>query len=361
MKKFARNESGSVTIVVAMMMVVLIGVSALVIDYGNLAGHQRQLQNAVDAACLAAAQYLPDHTDKAEDAAEDYLNVNAPGASLQSVTFSYTDKQVTVTASWDVDYQFARAVMANSSKTISADATAVITNVLGPFDYALFSGSEIDLLQFTGQNYITGDIHANYNIKNIATVIGTVTAAGIIDGKITATNKVPGYSVLTMPDFSDVVSVAFPLSYDTMIAYGATESDGNYTMSPTQLNTMLDAYADQTIYIDGSLTINGSGVCATGCVITSGDITFNGSGVNMGAWDAMSLCSLNGDITFDGANAIFRGILFAPNGEVRFNGKVDMIFGAVIGDVVRGNGGLHIYYDSAVKNSVPDTKIMLID
>jgi hypothetical protein len=207
-------------------MVILIGFSALVVDYGDMASQKRMLQNAADAACLAAAAYLPSDKPAAEAAAREYLEITAPGATLESVDYYNANKKVAVTVSIDVPYKFARAIISEKSRTITTRAAAIVTNVLGPCDYALFSGSEIDLLQFTGQNYIYGDVHANYNIKNIATVDGTVTAAGIIDGKITATNKVPYYDVLNMPDLTSVVDIATLLSPAVLMAYGADYDDG---------------------------------------------------------------------------------------------------------------------------------------
>lgn len=359
--KRSNNERGSVAVIVALLMVVLVGFSALVIDYGDMASHKRLLQNAVDAACLAAAASLPADTQAAEAAAAQYLDANAPGAVLMSVDYYNGNKKVTVTASLDVYYNFARVIVSDESRTITAKAAAVITNVLGPNDYALFSGSEIDLLQFTGQNYINGDVHANYNIKNIATVDGTVTAAGIIDGKITATQKVPYYHVLNMPDFSSVADMATALDASTLLSYGADFDGTTYTMSPSQLNTMLAAYPQETVFINGNLTICGSGVCATGCIIVSGDLEFNGSGVDMGAYDAVALCSLSGNITFNGGGGVFNGILFAGAGEIRFNGRSDVVCGSVIGDTIRGNGGLNIYYNEDSKNCIPNTKIMLVE
>ena len=349
------------SVVVAILLVALIGFSALVIDYGNLASQKRMLQNAVDAACLAAAAKLPDDTQKAYEAALEYLETNASDAVLLSVDYYNSNEKVTVTASMDVPYIFARALVSDSSRTLTAKASAIVTNVLGPNDYALFSSSSIDLLQFTGQNYINGDVHANYNIKNIATVDGTVTAAGLIDGKITSLEKVPNYHVLEMPDFNNVVDIATSLSSEMLLSYGAEFQSGTYTMTPDDLNTMLAAYPEQTVYIDGSLTINGSGVCTNGCVIVTGDLEFNGSGVDMGSTDAMAFCSLTGDITFNGGNGIFRGVLYAGTGEIYFNGQIDTIYGCVIGNTIRGNGGLNIYYNEDAENALPDTEIMLVE
>lgn len=355
-----KNESGSVAIVVAFLMVVLVGFSAIVIDYGNIASQRRSLQNAVDAACLAAAQDLP-NTSAAEDTAAEYLTANAPDAVLQSVVFTDSNKKITVTAALDVPYEMAQAIISGAGTSVTAAASAIKTNAFGPYDYAMFSGSDIDLLQFTGQNYVFGDVHSNNSVKNSATIDGTVTASGIIDGKINATNKVPGYNVLAMPDFSKLLDLTEEVSQTTLLSYGATYKSGTYTMSPDQFNAIATDYSNKTIYISGNVTIDGSGVCATGCLIVSGDITFNGSGVNMGTNDDMCMASLSGNITFDGAGGEFNGVLFAPSGEINFNGKINSINGSVIGNTIRGNGGLNIYYDPDANSSLPDTEIMLVE
>jgi hypothetical protein len=124
---------------------------------------------------------------------------------------------------------------------------------------------------------------------------------------------------------------------------------------------MLAAYPQETVLIDGSLTINGSGVCTSGCIIVTDDLEFNGSGVNMGISDAVALCSLNGNITFNGGGGLFRGVIYAGAGEILFDGKIDTIIGSVIGDTIRGNGGLHIYYDKDADQCIPNTETMLVE
>ena len=329
-----QSETGAVAIVVAFIMVVLVGFSAIVIDYGSIANERRALQNAVDAACLAAAQDLP-NTAKAQNTASEYLAANAPDASLQSVVFTNDNKKVTVTATADAEYKMAKAFVSDSGTTVTATAAAIKTSAFGPYNYALFSGSDIDLLQFTGQNYVFGDVHSNNSVKNSATIDGTVTAAGIIDGKINATDKVPAYNVLPMPDFSNVMDLTEEVSQTTLLSYGATYKNGTYTMSPDQFNEIVAAFSNQTIYINGNVTIDGSGVCATGCLIVSGDITFNGSGVSMVTGNEMCLASLGGNITFDGGGGTFNGILYAPVGSVTFNGNINIINGSVFGNTVK--------------------------
>ncbi|MHB1344284.1 MAG: pilus assembly protein TadG-related protein [Thermoleophilia bacterium] len=54
----ARDETGAIAILVAILMVVLLGLAALVIDMGGLYDHDREIQTAADAGALAGAQEI---------------------------------------------------------------------------------------------------------------------------------------------------------------------------------------------------------------------------------------------------------------------------------------------------------------
>jgi hypothetical protein len=75
----ARRDDGAVLVWVALMLVVLLGVGALVIDIGRLYVERRQLQNGADAAALAVAQDCAEGPDCGDDAAtaQQYANLNA--------------------------------------------------------------------------------------------------------------------------------------------------------------------------------------------------------------------------------------------------------------------------------------------
>ena len=57
-KSFRRDESGSVAIITALALVVVLGVAALVVDVGHLMVVKNELQNAADACAMAGAQRL---------------------------------------------------------------------------------------------------------------------------------------------------------------------------------------------------------------------------------------------------------------------------------------------------------------
>jgi hypothetical protein len=82
----ARCESGQVLVFVVVVLFVLVGMAALVIDGGSWYRAQRQLQGAADAAALAGAQEIP--TGPAQAVALDYAQKNY---TAPSVTFPDAD------------------------------------------------------------------------------------------------------------------------------------------------------------------------------------------------------------------------------------------------------------------------------
>jgi Putative Flp pilus-assembly TadE/G-like len=73
------DEGGQVAIVVALMLVVLLGFAALVVDVGLNWAARTQAQLAADAAALAGARALPSDPAAAVDDVRRYLNANVPG------------------------------------------------------------------------------------------------------------------------------------------------------------------------------------------------------------------------------------------------------------------------------------------
>jgi Flp pilus assembly protein TadG len=78
----SRDESGQVFVFVALILTVLVGMAALVVDAGSWYQADRKLQTAVDAAALAGAQELPLNRSDAETKAHDYAQENYGGSSV---------------------------------------------------------------------------------------------------------------------------------------------------------------------------------------------------------------------------------------------------------------------------------------
>ena len=80
-RQVARDECGQTLVMFALSSVALIGFVAMSVDVGRLVWARTQMQSAVDAAALAAAQSLPDK-EEAYNQAQDYFDTNTE--SLQS-------------------------------------------------------------------------------------------------------------------------------------------------------------------------------------------------------------------------------------------------------------------------------------
>ena len=130
-----RDESGAVTILVAICMTVVLGMAALVIDIGAAQARKAQLQDAADAAAMGLAQRCFESAltmlaacdggvvGSATAIASGYAveNVNDESASVTSVVFTADTVKVTLTS--DQPSFFAR-IWDITSTTVNTDATA---------------------------------------------------------------------------------------------------------------------------------------------------------------------------------------------------------------------------------------------
>ena len=127
----ARSDDGVSAVIVAIVIVVMLGFSALVIDLGSLYRERRSLQTAADAAALAAVQELPDSTSAATAKAKSYASLNAPEATNVTVTFSshfaHDDTVRVVLNQPKADVFFAR-IWGTTSAQVGAKAAARITS-----------------------------------------------------------------------------------------------------------------------------------------------------------------------------------------------------------------------------------------
>lgn len=359
-----KKERGSISIIAAISITVLMAFSAIVIDVGRVALEKQALQNALDAASLAGAKELPDNLPAAREMAISFFVQNGfSSAAIQNIDFSNSNKRIKITASQPVEYTFAKIFENGDNTTVTVSASAQISSVFDPFKYTLFSGSGIDLLQFKGSNIITGNVHSNNSIKNAAEVSGIVTAVNTIDARVSASGgKIEGAAFVDMPDFTDVLNLASSLDPNTLINVFGASYDTNksmYTLSDTQLNDLLSSYPIASI--NGNLTVNGSGINATGSIMTTGNVVFNGGNVNMGISDSVCFYSINGSITLNGGNGNVNGILYAPKGTVALNGSGGVFYGSIVGDLVTCDGGINLTYNQQVAGSLPLTITRLVE
>ena len=118
-----KDDRGQALILVALSMVVLIGVAALSVDYGYLAWQKRDLQNAADAAALAAAWELPNggYEARADEYIAKYIDVTEMPTTV--TTTKLNGKTVRVEIDRQYNTMFAK-VLGISSSDVYAMAEA---------------------------------------------------------------------------------------------------------------------------------------------------------------------------------------------------------------------------------------------
>ena len=307
------------------------------------------MQNAIDAASLAAAQDLPDIT-KAAATADKYIALNGYKASNITVSFSEQNTVITIVGNKKVDYTFAR-ILGLSSFTVAPRCAATVEKS-GAFDYAVFSGSDTIELPFGNKYYIQGSVHTNYNFKAngaTLTITGVCEAVGTISGVNGSIVQRPGASYMDMPDFSEMIKQQAESA--GQVFYGDKTYDGG-TIDATH-----------PIYVNGNLTINSSKFQGVGFIFATGNITFNGSSVKVSTDnDAVCIYSKTGDIRLNGSGAEISGILYAPNGCVRMNGADQVVNGRIISKTVDLNGAkATVISGTNDLNCIPATYIRLIN
>lgn len=189
---FNNDENGSIIVIVAIFMTVIIGLSALVLDLGIVYDRSSKLQNALDSTALAATRKLPiekaNDWDEVEDAAIIYAQLNGVNIGRDNITpvdkymnsinesnitngNASTINGVNVTASAKVDYNFAKVFGVNN-KIINKHAIAGLANVasmkgLLPFcmeDNVLLTGQSVPVYFDSSGQFATGGMFGIFNI-----------------------------------------------------------------------------------------------------------------------------------------------------------------------------------------------------
>jgi Flp pilus assembly protein TadG len=94
------GERGSVAVLLALALTVLLGFAALVVDIGLSWAVRAEAQTAADAAALAGAARLADGPAGAVTAVRQYLDANVPGLADRRPTLTGRSTAPTTTARW---------------------------------------------------------------------------------------------------------------------------------------------------------------------------------------------------------------------------------------------------------------------
>ena len=375
-KWLRKNERGSVMVIVALSMVVLLGFTGLAVDYGGMAAAKSELQNAADAAALAAGQdrasgLSPESaiiTANKLIAANGYPNVNLDGVTISNVEFG--SNTVTVTVSTQYDVAFTTLLTGHSTETVTAKAVVSISNGFSDLPYAIFAGMHFDDGNADGVDLngnkmvVNGNVHSNsyISIHKKTQVNGEITAAK----PFTYGGKTYDESIVVqMPSakaLSDLAKTGYihtgnvdEKNFDDFLALVLEHT----SPGPTGLN----------IYVTGDLRIKGDDFYNKDYpvnLVVHGDVKLGGCGIRSTATTPVNVISETGNIEVCGRGTrgeCFYGIIFAENGDVTLNGGNDDHYaGSIYGQNIYKNGsGLTVSYNSQVDDHFPKGKVRLIE
>lgn len=129
-----RNARGQATVLTLVFLVVLLGMAALVLDFGSWYRADRDTQSTADAAALAGAQALPDDATQAASLAANYASKNGGGLDGTEISSSITtDDTIKVTIKKQSPGIFTKLFGVDSA-TVGSKATARV----GALDQALY-------------------------------------------------------------------------------------------------------------------------------------------------------------------------------------------------------------------------------
>lgn len=145
------NEQGSVIVLFALSLTVLLGFTALVFDIGTAYLQNVRISNAVDAAALAGSQALPDSPERAYQLARDYAEKNGVAPEDLTVEIVDNNREIRVEARKHVAYSFA-PVLGISFVDVQQGAGAKVGAVSSVWGAVPFSIQEEEL--YYGEEYV---------------------------------------------------------------------------------------------------------------------------------------------------------------------------------------------------------------
>ncbi|MDB4897320.1 MAG: putative Flp pilus-assembly TadE/G-like [Firmicutes bacterium] len=125
-----REERGSIIVLVALAMAVMIGLAALGTDVGHLYLERQRLVAIADAASLSGAQRLPYAPDTALADARTYLQKNGIDPLKADIQVAADQRHLSINLTKDVTLTFGRIFGTDLSR-VDGGATAATTNLSG--------------------------------------------------------------------------------------------------------------------------------------------------------------------------------------------------------------------------------------
>jgi len=377
-KRTVHTETGQVLIIVALALVALVTMLALVVDGGNLYLQRRHMQNAADAAALAAAYRLGDgwSDDTIQSTVIEYAITRNDADAAQAV---YLSSKQTVgggyvpAESTGVRVHATRSVSSFFAGIIGMQKMTVAANAAAQFEernngcggYVVWGhGTDCKVtMDWSGSGgQLTGNVHSNGSVK----VSGS---AHIIDGiceyVTTVQDNGSGITFVQVDAADD-----YPIWWDVedyrpggRAADEAVE-DGKYFVHDCA--TWHIASSEHTIaeglhYCHGDVKISGSSQYGHITVVAEGRIDVSNSDGNYEYYcDGLLFfsnehpstalqCGTN-VVSVQGSGGSFTGFTFAPYGAIKYSGSSNhTVNGGLIGYTVDVSGtDFEVAYDDDI-------------
>lgn len=398
------KQKGSVLILMAFTIPLLMLCSAIAVDVGSFYVQRSRMQNIADAAALAGATKLGEaSTTDATTYAQAYINKNTSD-SIDSINITFPVSNDSSIKNIKVEliknppllfFKFFQSTWSDWSKKTSPVVLTVhaIAAYNGGskniFDYSLISGAKngdtintskisydsnnpdprVLNLGYGGGNTYNDLIHSNYQINKGGgnnTVNGTATT---VDKNIWSNPS----AILTLNGTANGSADAIDISVTNstladMVANLKSNPNylGNYSSSDYTgaFNTATLAANGKGLYVKGNFNPSYTQALTNSTIIIAdGDISVpSPNGQNLST-NHIIFCSLHGNITFN-FYGTFNGILYAPEGHIGLSGGGMTFNGSIIGQTLKvGDGNNTITHASFPETGGSDssTKIQLIE
>jgi hypothetical protein len=328
------NEEGQMLPLLGLLLVVMLGTSAVVIDVGRAYLVQRNLQSSADAAALAAAQDLPSESS-ATTTARAYSS--RPGGKNErpsdfptvstSVQVSCRDhfrcspvNAVEVRESARVPSGFAR-VLGVDFFDVSAHAVAAITQ--GTVPWAIFAYDQAcgDLVfRYNGNVFgVDGAIHSNGNfeVNGMEIVAGYASSGGPDECEPTIDAEHVDFGGREEP-------VPDPALLDWPVYFEEEDFPCTYTAEEFKFNTH-NVHIPEGVYCASKLFEVNANYANGRFTAIAPEIHADGNNQQLDPYLHGVLFFATGDkeMVLNGNSYDWEGIIFHPGGRVKINGNAD--------------------------------------
>lgn len=367
---------------VTVALLALLGMAALVIDIGRVIVAAQHMQQVVDAAALAGAVKLPEQGE-AEAGLQQIVSANntetppwqvsvtpaddvayyGPGDTIEGYGALEDDEDaIEVIGHGTVAFTFAR-IFGLESAEVTRRAVAKASGDRASGDGIFFaretSPSKTGITINGSNQYVDGTIHSNTKV----TINGSHQAImGDVEYRYSYIQN--GSDFHLEGDWVETSIMDYPVDY-TWAQYdqGPWDHDvselringSNETVAPgrwrvrgdMRINGSNFSCHDCLFVVDGDVIFNGSGhALDRTTIVAKGEITFNGSTERFSCYEdgnnlfAFSLKSSSSTvITVNGSDSDTWGVLYAPNGDMVYNGSSQEIHhGALLAKRITVNG-----------------------